>query len=125
MYITLSRLVRFSNLLKSVFLKVKNCKVVSCACAVGNYSTLRARLPHAAPGCSRFLGRPEHTCGMRASRRAQWDSKQQPLNTSVSQGVGSTTEPFPTPVTSYCIISDRADGASNVDSDSMIVSRVM
>ena len=24
----------------------------------------RARLPYVAPGCSRFLGRSEHTCGM-------------------------------------------------------------
>ena len=29
---------------------------------------LTARLPYAAPGWSRFLGRPEHTCGTRAQQ---------------------------------------------------------
>ena len=31
------------------------------------------------------------------SRRTQWDSNPQPLNTSVSGGAGSTTELSPTP----------------------------
>ena len=39
---------------------------MSCACALINNSALRARLPYAVPGCSRFLGRSEHTCGTRA-----------------------------------------------------------
>ena len=47
---------------------VKIARSVSCACALRNCSALRARLPCAAPGCSRFLGRSEHTCGLRVQQ---------------------------------------------------------
>ena len=43
------------------------------------------------------LGFQEHTCGTMPSRRTQWDSNPQPLNTCVSRGAGSTTELSPTP----------------------------
>ena len=39
----------------------------------------------------------EHTCGTRAQRRTAVGFELTTLNTSVSQGTGSTTEPSPTP----------------------------
>ena len=44
-----------------------------------------------APGCLRFLGQSTPVA-QGPSRRTQWDSNPQPLNTCVSQGAGSTTE---------------------------------
>ena len=50
------------------------------------------------PGCSRFLGRSERTCGTCGpSRRTLWDLNLQPVNICVFQGAGSTTELSPTP----------------------------
>ena len=55
------------------------------------------RLPYMVPGCSRFLGRLEHTCGTRAQ---QEDSVGFEPTTSQHLRVsrcGSTAEPSPTP----------------------------
>ena len=57
---------------------------------------ITVRLPYATPGCSRFLGRSEHTCGTRAQQEdcsGIWTH-----NTSVSRGQGSITKPSPTPL---------------------------
>ena len=52
------------------------------------------------PGCSRFPGRLEHTCGMSAQQEDSVGFEL--LNTRVSRGAGSTTELSPTPdVTTY------------------------
>lgn len=51
------------------FKKVNNRKFVSYACALRNYNALSASLSSSALGCSRFLGRLEHTCGTKPSSR--------------------------------------------------------
>ena len=49
------------------FLNVKILSLFPCL-RTKILSTLRARLSYVAPGCSRFLGRSEHTCGTRAQQ---------------------------------------------------------
>ena len=52
------------------WLKVKGLKPQVClhGFTLRNKLALGARLPYAVPGCSRFLGRSEHTCGTRAQQ---------------------------------------------------------
>ena len=51
-------------------IKVTRLRSQGClhAFTLRNKRALRARLPYAVPGCSQFLGRSEHTCGMRAQQ---------------------------------------------------------
>ena len=50
------------------------------------------------------------------SRKTQWDSNPQPLNTCMSGGAGSTTELSPTPVNRSQATPGQYDGNSNTES---------
>ena len=62
--------------LKRLRLKMRVCLH---AFTLKNERALRVRLPYAAPGCSRFLGRSEHTCGKRAQQEDSARFKPTPL----------------------------------------------